>query len=133
MLKITIVSIPVLDQEKALQFYRDILDFDVVHDIPLGGGNRWLTLKSKLQDNGPELLLEPAPLHFAPSKTYQEEIYKVGMPYTQFDVDDIHEVVQVLKDKGVSIKTDVTDAGTVLMAIFDDTCGNYIQLVQHKQ
>ena len=66
MLKITIVSIPVLDQEKALQFYRDILDFDVVHDIPLGGGNRWLTLKSKLQDNGPELLLEPAPLHFAP-------------------------------------------------------------------
>ena len=132
MLKITLVSIPVLDQEKALQFYRDILDFEVVHDIPLGGDNRWLTLKSKLQENGPELLLEPAPLHFAPSKTYQEEIYKAGMPYTQFDVDDIRQVVAYLKEKEVNIKTDVTDAGTVWIATFDDTCGNYIQLVQHK-
>ena len=132
MLKINLVSIPVLDQEKALQFYRDVLDFEVVNDIPLGGGNRWLTLKSKLQDNGPELLLEPAPLHFQPSKVYQEEIFKAGMPYTQFDVDDINKVVAHLKEKNVSIKTDVTDAGTVWIATFDDTCGNYIQLVQYK-
>jgi catechol 2,3-dioxygenase-like lactoylglutathione lyase family enzyme len=132
MLKINLVSIPVLDQEKALKFYRDILDFEVVHDIPLGEGNRWLTLKSKLQPDGPELLLEPAPLHFAPTKTYQEAIYAAGMPYTQFDVDNIRKVVKHLKDKHVTIKTDVTDAGTVLLAIFDDTCGNYIQILEYK-
>jgi len=132
MLKINLVSIPVLDQEKALKFYRDILDFEVVHDIDLGNGNRWLTLKSKLQAGGPELLLEPAPLHFAPSKTYQEAIFAAGMPYTQFDVDNIREVVQVLKDRNVSIKTDVTDAGTVFLAVFDDTCGNYIQILEYK-
>ena len=71
-MKVTIISIPVRDQEKALKFYTEKLGFIIKKDKPLGGGNRWLTLVSKEAQDGPEILLEPAPNHFEPSKIYQQ-------------------------------------------------------------
>lgn len=70
-MKVTLISIPVLDQEKALQFYTTKLGFLKKKDEPLGGGNRWLTLVSNDWPDGPEILLEPAPLQFEPTKVYQ--------------------------------------------------------------
>ncbi|MCL4165462.1 UNVERIFIED_CONTAM: hypothetical protein GTU68_045910 [Idotea baltica] len=131
-MKIKVVSIPVLDQEKALTFYTEILDFVIKQDIPLGDGNRWLTLVSKEDLKGPEILLEPSPKHFEPSKVYQEKLYQAKIPYTQLYVVDINAIYEKLKTKNVNFITTPTNAGSVYLAVFDDTCGNLIQLIQPK-
>ncbi len=131
-MKISVLSIPVSDQEKALEFYSNKLGFIKKHDIDMGGGNRWLTLVAKDQQDGPELLLEPAPLHFKPAKIYQDELFKAGIPWTQFNVNSIDEEFKRLSTLGVEFKTPPTDAGTVIFAVLNDTCGNYIQLVELK-
>ena len=70
-MKVTLISIPVRSQEKALKFYTEKLGFIIKKDAPLEGGNRWLTLVSPEWQDGPELLLEPTPMHFEPSKVFQ--------------------------------------------------------------
>ncbi len=122
----------VLDQQKALDFYTDVLGFVKKVDIPLSEGNRWLTVVSKYEQDGPELLLEPAPLHFEPSKVYQEELKKAGIPSFQFYVDSVQEEFERLTKLGVEFSVNPTDVGTVIIAVFDDTCGNNIQLVEEK-
>ncbi|MDC6355126.1 MULTISPECIES: VOC family protein [unclassified Robiginitalea] len=129
-MKVTLISIPVRDQEKALQFYTKKLGFLKNKDIPLGGGNRWLTLVSKEWQDGPELLLEPAPNHFEPAKVYQDALMEAGMPWTQFDVEDVDAEYKRLTELGVSFSVKPTEAGTVKYAVFNDTCGNNIQLVE---
>lgn len=131
-MRVTVLSIPVLDQQKALDFYTRKLGFLKKVDTPLGGGNRWLTLVSKEAQDGPELLLEPAPLHFEPSKVYQEALFAAGIPWTQFDVDDVQKEYDRLSALGVRFSMEPTEMGTVKVAVLDDTCGNYIQLVEHR-
>ncbi len=129
-MRIRTVSVPVLDQQRAHDFYTKILGFETKHDIPLGGGNRWLTLVSPHEKDGPEVLLEPAPLHFAPSKVYQEALFEAGIPWTQFEVDDVDAEYKRLSELDVSFKMEPTEMGPSKVAILNDTCGNYIQLVQ---
>ena len=99
-------------------------------DIPLEGGHRWLTLVSKEAQDGPEILLEPAPLHFEPSKVYQDALMEAGIPWTQFDVDRVDEEYDRLTKIGVEFSVKPTEMGTVKIAVFNDTCGNNIQLVE---
>ncbi|MCL4120336.1 UNVERIFIED_CONTAM: hypothetical protein GTU68_032918 [Idotea baltica] len=129
-MKISIISIPVRDQEKARKFYVEILGFLVKKDEPLGGGNRWLTLVSEEAQEGPEILLEPAPLHFEPSKVFQDALMEAGIPYTQFDSEDVQSDYDRLTKLGVEFSAKPTEMGTVKYAIFNDTCGNNIQLVE---
>ena len=129
-MRIRIVSIPVQDQEKALGFYAEKLAFEKKLDIPLGGGNRWLTLVSPEDPEGPELLLEPAPNHFEPSKVYQQALFEAGIPWTQFNVEDVQAEYDRLIALDVAFKMGPTTMGNVKVAILDDTCGNFIQLVQ---
>ena len=129
-MKVTLISIPVRDQEKALQFYTEKLGFIKKKDMPLGGGNRWLTLVSKEWQDGPELLLEPAPNHFEPSKIYQDALMNAGIPYTQFDVKNVDAEYERLMKMGVEFSMKPTEMGTVKAAVLNDTCGNNIQLVQ---
>jgi catechol 2,3-dioxygenase-like lactoylglutathione lyase family enzyme len=131
-MRVTVLSIPVLDQQKALDFYTRKLGFLKKVDTPLGGGNRWLTLVSNEAQDGPELLLEPAPLHFEPSKVYQEALFAAGIPWTQFDVDDVQKEYDRLSALGVRFSMEPTEMGTVKVAVLDDTCGNHIQLVEHR-
>ena len=128
-MKVTLISIPVRDQEKALKFYTEKLGFIKRIDEPVGGGNRWLTLVSKDWQDGPEILLEPAPNHFEPSKVYQDALMEAGIPYTQFEVDDVQKEYDRLTGLGVEFSMKPTEMGTVKVAIFNDTCGNNIQLV----
>ncbi|MGV6831242.1 MAG: VOC family protein [bacterium] len=130
-MKVTIISIPVLDQEKALQFYTKKLGFIKSKDTPVGGGNRWLTVVSPDAPEGPEILLEPGPLHFEPCKVYQDALMSAGMPYTQFDVDDVDKEYERLVALDVSFSVKPTVYDKYKIAIFNDTCGNNIQLVQH--
>ena len=125
-----IISIPVQDQEKALSFYTDKLGFVKKFDIPLGEGNRWLTVVSKEEQDGPEVLLEPSPNHFEPAKTYQKALFDAGIPYTQFNVDSSQEEYERLTKLGVEFSLKPTEMGPVKIAVFNDTCGNNIQLVE---
>ena len=127
------MSIPVLDQEQAMKFYTEKLGFVVKHDTPLGGGNRWLTIVSKEDPEGIEILLEPGPLHFEPCKVYQDALMEVGMPYTQFDVESVDAEYERLTALGVEFKKEPVIAGPVKYAILNDTCGNYIQLVENLE
>ncbi len=129
-MKVTLISIPVLDQEKALKFYTEKLGFLKKKDLPLGGGNRWLTLVSSEWQDGPELLLEPGPNHFEPCKIYQDALMKAGMPYTQFDVKSVDTEYERLTKLGVEFSMKPTEMGTVKVAVLNDTCGNNIQLVE---
>jgi len=129
-MKVTLISIPVRDQEKALQFYTKKLGFLKKKDLPLGGGNRWLTLVSAEWQDGPELLLEPAPNHFEPCKVFQDALMEAGYPYTQFDVKSVDAEYERLTNLEVEFSMKPTDMGTVKVAVFNDTCGNNIQLVE---
>ncbi|OXA85535.1 VOC family protein [Flavobacterium hercynium] len=129
-MKAKITSIPVLDQEKALQFYTEKLGFIKKHDVPLGENNRWLTVVSKDELNGVEILLEPSPNHFEPSKIYQSALFDAGIPYTQFNVEDLQGEYDRLMALGVSFSMQPTAMGNVKIAILDDTCGNKIQLIE---
>jgi len=129
-MKITLISIPVMDQEKAVKFYTDTLGFIIKKDAPLDGGHRWVTLVSKEAQDGPELLLEPAPLHFEPCKVFQDALMEAGIPWTQFDVSSVDEEYERLTKLAVEFSVKPTKMGTVKFAVFNDTCGNNIQIVE---
>ena len=129
-MKVTLISIPVRDQEKALKFYTETLGFIKKKDVPLEGGNRWLTIVSAEWQDGPELLLEPGPNHFKPCKVYQDALMEAGYPYTQFDVDNVDSEYERLTNLNVEFSVKPTIMGTSKFAVFNDTCGNNIQLVE---
>src|SRR5688500_5792886 len=129
-MKVKVISIPVLDQEKALQFYTDKLGFVKKVDVPITEESRWLTVVSREEQDGPELLLEPSTNHFEPAKTYQKALFDAGIPYTQFNVDSVQDEYERLKSIGVEFSVKPTEMGTVRIAVFNDTCGNNIQIVE---
>lgn len=129
-MKIKVISVPVQDQEKALQFYTNKLGFMKKVDLPLGENTRWLTVVSKEEQDGPEILLEPAPNHFEPAKTYQKALFDAGIPYTQFNVENTQQEYERLVNLGVEFSVKPTEMGTVKIAVFNDTCGNNIQIVE---
>lgn len=126
-MKIELTSVFVSDQDKALAFYTDILGFVKKTDLP-AGEFKWLTVVSPDTPDGVELLLEPN--DNAAAKVYQAALHEQNIPATAFRVDDIHAEYERLRALGVSFITAPTPAGPSVMAIFDDTVGNYIQLYQ---
>ncbi|MCY1391199.1 Glyoxalase/Bleomycin resistance protein/Dioxygenase superfamily protein [compost metagenome] len=126
-MKIVVTSVMVDDQDKALTFYRDVLGFELKHDIPMGA-HRWLTLTSPGDANGVELLLEPD-AHPA-AKPFKSAIKQDGIPYTSFGVEDVQAEYARLCAAGVHFTRPPTAMGPVTIAVFDDTCGNLIQIAQ---
>ena len=129
-MKVKVISIPVQDQEKALQFYTDKLNFVKKIDVPISADSRWLTVVSKNEQDGPEILLEPAPRHFEPAKVYQKALFDAGIPYTQFNSDNVQQEYDRLISLEVEFSVKPTEMGTVKIAVFNDTCGNNIQIVE---
>lgn len=128
MIRITVTSVFVDDQSKALDFYTDVLGFVLKNDIPLGGDDRWLTVVSPASPDGVELLLEPSG-HPAVGP-YKAALVEDGIPATSFGVDDIHAEFERLSARGVRFVQPPTDMGPVIVATLDDTCGNLIQIAQ---
>ena len=126
-MKIKVTSVMVENQDKALKFYTEVLGFIKKRDIPLGEA-RWLTVVSKEEQDGVELLLELT--SFAPAKIYQKELLKAGIPFTAFNVSDLDKEYQRLIDLGVSFSMEPTQMGPTKLAVFNDTCGNNIQIFQ---
>ncbi|MEV7425581.1 MULTISPECIES: VOC family protein [unclassified Streptomyces] len=130
-MKIHLVSVFVEDQAKALHFYTEILGFVKKHDVPLGGEARWLTVVSPDGPGGTELLLEPAG-HPA-VKPYRDALTKDGIPLAQFAVDDVNAEYERLRGLGVRFTQEPLEMGPVTTAVFDDTCGNLIQIATQPQ
>jgi len=126
-MKIKVTSVPVDDQDKALKFYTEILGFVRKTEMPLGE-HKWLTVVSNEERDGVELLLEP--MGFPPAKVYQKQLFDAGIPWTAFNVDDIDKEYNRLKGLGVVFSMEPTQMGPSRLAVFSDTCGNNIQLVQ---
>ncbi len=127
-MRINITSIYVADQQQALDFYTRVLGFEVKHDVPVGDGARWLTLVSPEDPDGTELLLEP--MGHPAAAVFCEALYADGLPFTQFEVSDIEAEYRRLLDLGVVFSMEPTEAGPVTVAVLDDTCGHWIQLIQ---
>ncbi|MDQ7095709.1 VOC family protein [Desulfosporosinus sp. PR] len=126
-MKIIVTSIFVQDQDKALEFYSEKLGFVKKEDVPVGEF-RWITLVSPDDQEGTELLLEPN--NHPAAKEYQEKLFADGIPATMFGVADIRKEYKRLRKKGVTFTVKPTEMGEVTIAVFDDTCGNLIQIIQ---
>ncbi|MFS1475966.1 VOC family protein [Vibrio lentus] len=126
-MKIVVTSVPVEDQDRALDFYTNILGFIKKTEVPLGE-YKWLTVVSPQEQSGVELLLEP--MAFEPAKQYQDSLKEAGIPWTSFAVDDVNAEYERLVALGVEFSITPREAGSVMIAVLDDTCGNYIQLMQ---
>ena len=126
-MKIVVTSVLVDDQEKALRFYTDTLGFVKKQDIPMGEA-RWLTVVSPQDPSGTELLLEPDG-HPA-ARPFKEALVEDGIPFTSFGVDDVNAEYERLRDRGVRFTQEPLAMGPVTTAVFDDTCGNLIQIAQ---
>ena len=128
-MKIKLTSVSIGDYDKALKFYTEVLGFVKKHDIPLGPGARWITVVSPEAPDGTELLLEPN-ADYPAMKALKESLVKDGIPFTAFQVDDIQQEYARLKARGVEFTMEPTNMGMSTVAIFDDTCGNLIQIYQ---
>lgn len=126
-MKIQLTSIFVDDQDKALAFYTDVLGFIKHTDIPMGEF-RWLTV---VPSDGPvdiQLVLEPD--EHPAAKVFKKALVEDGIPFTAFAVDDVGERYERLKGLGVAFTKQPTEQGPVTVAVFEDTCGNLIQIYQ---
>jgi catechol 2,3-dioxygenase-like lactoylglutathione lyase family enzyme len=126
-MKIQLTSIVVDDQEKASRFYTQVLGFVLKRDLPAGGA-RWLTVVSPEGPDDVELVLEPNGNPAA--QVYQRALYEQGIPWTAFAVDDILAEYARLEGLGVRFVSPPTKMGPAQIAVFDDTCGNLVQIYQ---
>jgi predicted enzyme related to lactoylglutathione lyase len=126
-MRIELNSVIVQDQESALAFYTEILGFVKKVDLPVGE-YRWLTVVSPEEPDGTQLVLEPN-AHPA-AAPYQRALYASGTPLTAFAVDSVAGEYRRLRARGVVFVQEPTDVGGTVIAVFDDTCGNLIQIYQ---
>lgn len=126
-MRINLSSVMVDDQDKALKFYTEVLGFVKKTDMPIGE-YRWLTVTSPDGPDGVELVLEP--MGFAPARDYQKTLYNAGIPLTAFLSNDIQGEYKKLKRRGVIFRSEPQVMGSITSVLFEDTCGNLINLVQ---
>jgi catechol 2,3-dioxygenase-like lactoylglutathione lyase family enzyme len=118
------------DQDKALRFYTEVLGFEKKYDVPLGEF-RWLTVTSPGDPNGTELVLEPD--NHPAARPFKEALVADGIPFTSFAVADAHLEFDRLKGLGVRFTQEPAEMGPVTTAVFDDTCGNLIQIAAQRE
>lgn len=126
-MKIKLTSVLVDDQDKALKFYTEVLGFVKKTEVPMGE-HKWLTVVSKEEQDGTELVLEP--MGFEPARIYQKKLFEAGIPLTAFQVEDVEKEYQRLEGLGVQFSMKPTQVGVAKLAVLKDTCGNNIQLYQ---
>ena len=128
-MKIKLESVSIDDYDKALKFYTDVMGFVQKRDIPLGEGARWITVVSPDEPDGTELLLEPN-ANYPAMKALKESLVKDGIPFTAFLVSDIQSEYERMQNLGVEFTMEPTNMGMTTAAVFNDTCGNLIQIYQ---
>jgi catechol 2,3-dioxygenase-like lactoylglutathione lyase family enzyme len=128
-MRIVVTSVLVDDQDKALHFYTDVLGFVKKTDVPFGHA-RWLTVVSPEDPDGVELVLEPD--EHPAVRPFKQALVEDGIPFTSFGVKDVNAEYKRLVGAGVRFTQPPVEMGPVVTAVFDDTCGNLIQIAQMK-
>jgi len=128
-MRIHLTSVFVDDQDKALVFYTEVLGFEKKTEIPMGEA-RWLTVVSPDDPDGTELVLEPSDHPAVPP--FKEALVTDGIPFTSFAVDDVQKEFERLQGLGVRFVQEPAEMGPVTTAVFDDTCGNLLQMAARK-
>ena len=128
-MRIVVTSVLVDDQDKALRFYTDVHGFVKKTDVPVGA-HRWLTVVSPDDPEGVELVLEPD--EHPAAGPFKQALVEDGIPFTSFGVADVNEEYKRLVGAGVRFTQPPVEMGPVVTAVFDDTCGNLIQIAQMK-
>jgi catechol 2,3-dioxygenase-like lactoylglutathione lyase family enzyme len=126
-LRIALSSIFVNDQSRAEQFYVNVLGFEAAEDFPVGS-RRWITVVSREEPDGAQLVLEPDD-HPA-ARAFAAAIRADGIPATSFLVHDVVAEYKRLAAMGVVFTVNPEVIGGNMVAVFDDTCGNLIQMTQ---
>lgn len=129
-MRITLTSVFVDDQAKALAFYTDVLGFLKKHDVPLGA-HRWLTVVSPDAPDGVELVLEPD--EHPAARSFKAALVEDGIPFASFGVEDVEREYERLRDLGVRFTQEPAAMGPVITAVLDDTCGNLIQIAAQQE
>jgi predicted enzyme related to lactoylglutathione lyase len=126
-MKITLTSIYVDDQEKALRFYTDVLGFVKKVDVSQGPF-RWLTVASPEDPDGIQLQLA---LNDNPAaNTYQQAMFQQGQPAAMFATDDVQADYERIQARGAEFTMPPTKVTGSTIATVNDSCGNLIQLTQ---
>ena len=128
-MRVNVMSVMVDDQRKALHFYTEVLGFQKKREIPLGQ-HAWLTVVSPEEPDGTEVSLEPD--EHPAAKPFKQALVEDGIPFTSFAVDDVAAEHERLVGLGVTFTQPPTDMGQVTTAVFDDTCGNLIQIAAER-
>ena len=128
-MKIKLNSVSIDDYDKSLKFYTEVMGFLKKRDIPLGDGARWITVVSPEEPDGTELLLEPN-AEYPAMKALKESLMKDGIPFTAFQVGNVQQEYERMKDLGVEFTMEPTNMGMTTAAVLNDTCGNLIQIYQ---
>jgi catechol 2,3-dioxygenase-like lactoylglutathione lyase family enzyme len=129
-MRINLTSVFVDDQVAALKFYTEVLGFVRKTEVPVGE-HLWLTVVSPEQPDAVELLLEPSG-HPAVAP-FKQALAADGIPAAQFAVDDVRAEYERLRELGVTFTQEPTQMGPVTTAVFDDTCGNLIQIAAMQE
>jgi catechol 2,3-dioxygenase-like lactoylglutathione lyase family enzyme len=119
MIKIKLTSVSIDDYDKAIKFYTEVMGFQLKRDMPLGEGARWITVVSPEEPNGTELLLEPN-AGYPAMKALKEALVKDGIPFTAFQVGDVQQEYERMREHGVEFTMEPTNMGMSTAAIFDD-------------
>ena len=128
-MRIHLTSVLVDNQDEALRFYTEVLGFVKKTEVPLGEA-RWLTVVSPEDPDGVELVLEPD--EHPAAKPFKEALVSDGIPFTSFAVDDVQKEFERLQGLGVRFVQEPAEMGPVTTAVFDDTCGNLLQMAARK-
>ena len=125
-MRITLMSVMVDDQAKALRFYTEVLGFVTKHEIPLGA-HSWITVVSPEDPDGMQVSLEPD--EHPAARPFKAALVADGIPFTSFSVADVEAEHERLSALGVRFTQPPTNMGPVTTAVLDDTCGNLIQIM----
>jgi catechol 2,3-dioxygenase-like lactoylglutathione lyase family enzyme len=128
-------TIYVLDQEEALQFYRDKLGFEVRTDMKMDNGFRWLTVGPKMQPDLEIILMAvvESPMFPADKVAQLRKLIESGsMGAGVLEVDDCHKTYEELKARGVEFMSPPQDRFYGIEALLKDNSGNWFSMCQHK-
>lgn len=126
-MKIKVTSVYVDDQDKALDFYTEVLGFAKKSDFRQGPF-RWLTVASPEEPDGTELQLA---LNTNPAaQAYQQAMFQQGQPAAMFYTDDLEADYERMKTRGAEFTMPPMDVTASKIAMLKDTCGNLIQVTQ---
>jgi predicted enzyme related to lactoylglutathione lyase len=127
-MRIGLTGIYVDDQDRAERFYTEVLGLKVKTNTPYGPGERWLSVVSPEEPDGVQLVLH---LTDEPAKAFREASREVGRPVISLNTDDCAAEAERLKARGVVfVKEPSRMPYGGVDAVFDDTCGNLINLHQ---